>query len=413
MKENKFNITGAKMNKKILVTIIVLIFIGNLFAEIPGRKIQLSPFLHFEKNLFSTLEIEHELNEGFTRKKIEIFMVDHLSLGCKIQRSLFFAVFNNILSWNKGKTIPIYFDVNVGINYRNYSTYLGRVFNMKHHDTEMLETYYFGINSNWLYKRSDIMCNIQFIDGNYKNCSDQNESFSAVAMNLQLSYAFKELYPYGSFSISNLHYQFVMGISLLSPPMIKNNTTPVLIYDNQSLDYSEKPNIYLYPEEECIVEVALKPNGKITKSIPEYNDGWKVHIKPSGIINNEYTFLFYEAEVNVGIPESGWCIDVNELNNFFRNILVDYGLNETEIKDFIEYWSKRLNRSSYYCIYPLLNDDLINICSISIDPKPDNILRLWFIFTPVEQYKTLDKPIIPVFSRKGFEVIEWGGILQE
>ncbi len=400
------------MNKIILITIVALILVGNLFAEISSTKIQLSPFFYFEKNLFSTLEIEHELVDGFTREKIEIFMGDHLSIGCKIQRSLFFAVFNNMLSFYKDNATPIYFDVSTGINYRNFSTYLGRVFNLKHHDTEMLETYYYGINSNWRNKKTNIMCNIQFIDGNYKNCSDQNESFSAVALNLQLSYLFKKLYPYGLFSISNLHYQFVMGISLLNPPMIKNNTAP-MIYNHPIEQDVDKPNIYLYPEKECVVEVTLKPNGKITKSIPEYKDGWKVNIKPNGIINNEYTFLFYEAEVDVELPELGWCVEVNELNNFFKSSLLDYGLNETEIEDFIEYWSKRLDVSSYYCIYPLVGDDLINICPISIDPEPDNMLRLWFIFIPVDQYKTLNQPEIPIFSRQGFEVVEWGGILQE
>ncbi len=400
------------MKKKTLITIIILIFIGNLFANDSDKKIQFSPFVYFEKNVFSTLEIEHELDYLYLHKKIEIFMVDHVSLGCKIQKSFYFAVLNNMLSLNNGNTNPIYFDVNAGINYRNYSAYLGRVLNMKHDDTEMLETTYFGISSNWQNKDSDVLCNLQFIDGNYKNCSGGNESFEVVAMNLQLSYAIKKFYPYGSFSISNLHYQFVMGISLLNPPMIKNNTATIIY--NHTIDQDvDKPNIYLYPEEECIVEVALKPNGKITKSIPEYNEGWKVNIKPTGIINNEYTFLFYEAEVNVEIPESGWCIKINELNNFFRNILIDYGLNETEIIDFIEYWSNRLDESSHYCIYPLVNNDLTNICSISIDPKPDKMLRLWFIFVPVEQYKTLNKPEIPIFSRKGFEVVEWGGILHE
>ncbi len=401
------------MKKKILITTIALILVGNLFAEISSRKIKFSPFLHFEKNLYSTLEIEHKLVDGFVREEIEIYMVDHLSIGCKIQRSLFFAVFNNMLSFNKGNTNPMYFDVNAGINYRNFSTYLGRVFNMRHHDTEMLETYYFGINSNWVHKRSEIMYNIQFIDGNYKNCLDQNESFSAVALNLQLSYAFNKFYPYGSFSVSNLHYQLAMGISLLNPPMIKNNTVPIMIYENPGSYYSEKPNIYLYPEVQCDVEVLLDPNGKMTKSIPEYNNGWKVNIKPTGIINNEYSFLFYEAEVDVEIPVFGWCVEISELNNFFESSLLDYGLNETEIKDFIEYWSKRLDESSFYCIYPLVNDDLSNICPLSIDPKPDNILRLWFIFVPVDQYKTLNQPEIPIFSRQGFEVVEWGGILQE
>ena len=158
------------MKNRILVTIILLILVGKLFTDVSDKRIKFSPFVYFEKNVFSTLKIEHELDYLYTHKKIEISMVDHISVGCKIQKSFYFAVLNNMLSLNNFKTNPIYFDLNAGINYRNYSAYLGRVLNMKRDDTEMLETTYFGISSNWRNKKSDFLCNLQFIDGNYTNC---------------------------------------------------------------------------------------------------------------------------------------------------------------------------------------------------------------------------------------------------
>ncbi len=398
------------MKNIILVTIVILIFTGNLIAEISVHGFQFSPFLYFEKQLYSTLKIKHDAFFAYPQNKMKIFTSDHIALGSKIQRSYFFTVANYKISLYDGKTTPACFDLNAGINYKYFSAYTGKIFSMQHGDNEMLENLYFGISSNWNKNRFYILSDLQYIDGEYKNCSNENESFTTFASNLQLSYAFKKLYPYGSFSISDHHYKIAIGISLLNPPKIKSAIQSVI---NRRIDhFVDKPNIYLYPEVQCDVEVYLRPNGKITKSIPEYNNGWKVSIKPTGLIDEKYNFLFYEALVDVEIPNSGWCIAMNEFNDFFKTLLQKYGLNDMEIKDFIEYWSKRLEGASHYCIYILVNDDLKDICPITINPEPDNMLRVWFIFVPVEDIKSMTNPKISEFNRDGFDVVEWGGILR-
>jgi hypothetical protein len=61
----------------------------------------------------------------------------------------------------------------------------------------------------------------------------------------------------------------------------------------------KKPNIYIYPTEKITLDVQLIfPNGgKIIASEPEYLNGWHIRVEPSGLINNQYHFLFYEARI--------------------------------------------------------------------------------------------------------------------
>jgi len=130
------------------------------------------------------------------------------------------------------------------------------------------------------------------------------------------------------------------------------------------------------------------------------------------LIDDQYNFLFYEAEVNVNTPAEGWCVAQANLKTFFTKTLTIYGLNQTEINDFIEYWTARLIDSPYYSVHPLLNHDIDAVCPISINPNPDNLLRLWFVFIPQIEDVKVPAPKVPAFPRNGFHVIEWGGILQ-
>lgn len=174
------------------------------------------------------------------------------------------------------------------------------------------------------------------------------------------------------------------------------------------------PNIYLYPTETCNVKVTVEPNGQMVASSPFYNDGWKVRAYPDGSIPNTPGYLFYEAVVKVEKPAEGWCISSTEVGPFFKNILKAYGLNHVEIKDFLDYWQIRLNRSPYYAVYPVVKETLDEICPLKITPIPDTVFRLWFYITPVpgKQKLSLEEPSIQPFERQGFTVVEWGGILE-
>lgn len=174
----------------------------------------------------------------------------------------------------------------------------------------------------------------------------------------------------------------------------------------------KKPAIYLYPTKKSIVNVSLRINGTITKTIPAYNNGWSVTANPDGMIEGGYDYLFYEADLKtMSIPNEGWVVAYGELNRWFDLNLAKLGLNTKEKKQFKEYWMKELPSAPYYKIQLLDKRFLSDNMALTITPKPDAVLRLNFYFTPLKQAVTIKEPPLKPFIRKGFSAVEWGGIL--
>ena len=178
-----------------------------------------------------------------------------------------------------------------------------------------------------------------------------------------------------------------------------------------------KPNIYLYPTEKTLLTVNLKfpKGGKVIKSIPEYGKGWNASVDTNGLINDSYTYLFYESsQPDIWQREYGWTIKVDKLDLFFRKSLINYGFKDNEIEDFIDYWIPRLKKNDYYSIYPQTKSIINKVIELNISKQPDNLLRL-FYFIEVQKNPgiTLKTPIINHFEREGFFVTEWGVILNK
>jgi hypothetical protein len=183
---------------------------------------------------------------------------------------------------------------------------------------------------------------------------------------------------------------------------------------DESPDY--KPNIYLYPlsKSQVDVKISFPSSGAVTTSIPAYKNGWNVTVDPTGLINNQYGFLFYESrQPNNWQMKKGWVIGQKELNAFFVSNLSSYGFNGKEIKDFTEYWLPRLKNSAFYRIYPQENEIVDKIIHLTVTPKPDHLLRLHYVIKETnESTNNLALPQTPPkFNRQGFAVTEWGVIL--
>ncbi len=180
----------------------------------------------------------------------------------------------------------------------------------------------------------------------------------------------------------------------------------------------KKPAVYLYPEKIEKVEVILNPDGNITKTIPEYKDKWIVTANPDGVIDDKYHYLFYEVELNrpIFLPEEGWAVYKKDLSTWFDKYLTKLGLNNREIKDFKDYWLKELQKHpfDYYEIKLLTNDFLAKNLQIKINPEPDTFIRIIFYFKPGFGIpEALKEPVIKTPERKGFTVVEWGGIMEK
>jgi hypothetical protein len=139
-------------------------------------------------------------------------------------------------------------------------------------------------------------------------------------------------------------------------PYFSGNQTKMAYYKKRDyLAIPRKPNIYLYPETTTRVKVTLisQKGNYITISIPPYNNGWEVTAEPSGIIDGEYEYLFYEgSEIKLHSTNFGWSVSASELWQFLPEKMVEYGFNEKEIKDFVSYWQVHLPQSEYYEIIP-------------------------------------------------------------
>lgn len=173
----------------------------------------------------------------------------------------------------------------------------------------------------------------------------------------------------------------------------------------------KKPAVYLYPEKDMNINVKLEINGQTTLTEPLYNNGWNVNATPEGLIDNKYDYLFYEANLNkIELPEEGWIVEFKNLEKWFDEYLPQLGLNDKEKQQFKDYWLKNLRKSKYYEIKLLGNKFLEENMKLVISPEPQSVLRLNFYFKPVSEDKKIVSPVITKFERKGFTVVEWGGI---
>ncbi len=185
-------------------------------------------------------------------------------------------------------------------------------------------------------------------------------------------------------------------------------------FDNHAV--ALKPNIYLYPEEttELDVRIDFPVGGSVTTSWPAYGDGWHVTAEPSGIIDGQYRYLFYESsQPDYGQYESGWVVAREELETFFRDNLALTGFQGQEIEDFVDYWVPRLSEYPYYAIYPQYNEQIEEAVRLKVSVRPDSLIRLVYAVRGMENGTlTLLAPIIPSFTRSGLVVAEWGVILK-
>ena len=179
-----------------------------------------------------------------------------------------------------------------------------------------------------------------------------------------------------------------------------------------------KPNIYIYTQEETQVNVEFAYPDLLTTTIPEYKNNWNVIAKGDGRLvdtlgnNEEYNYLFYES---IAMPhffqkDTGWLIVAGTREQQYRDILTDYGFNETEIADFIEYWTEKLPQGVDYIMYPQNTETVNYVMPVNVTPEPDSMERIWFTF---EEYngQRCGIPTITPIERKDYAVVEWGGII--
>ena len=174
----------------------------------------------------------------------------------------------------------------------------------------------------------------------------------------------------------------------------------------------KKPAIYLYPTADSTVTVSIDPNGKITKTIPDYNGKWIVSVTKNGKIDKKYDYLFYETDLNESFtPTEGWIVGYNDLSLFFDKFLPVLGLNKKEAAQFKEYWLRELKRANYYLISPVSKEFIENNLKLDVTPTPETVIRVILYFEPLDNPINIKTPVLVQPKRNGFTLVEWGGIL--
>lgn len=190
------------------------------------------------------------------------------------------------------------------------------------------------------------------------------------------------------------------------------------------------PAIYLYSEQEEAVTLKLNFKGKgfMTKSVPPYNDGWRVKIDPKAPFNKlslQYpsfqerptAFLDYDG-IREGIwqEREGWQIEKEDFQSWLSEFVPTINLEKNEEEDFLYHVSRIIAeleyrdkyQEKYYSIFPQLTDAINSSVELDMQPVPCTVWRLWLYIRLTDEILSLDTPSVFAPDRNGLTLIELG-----
>ena len=177
---------------------------------------------------------------------------------------------------------------------------------------------------------------------------------------------------------------------------------------------SEKPVIYLYPEEETRVSVTLDFDGDLTTTYPAYGKGWTVDASPDGTLTDpvtgrQYYCLFWEGITDRTYDFStGFCVAGEDTAAFLEAALVQLGLTDKEADEFIIYWLPRMEGNTYNLI-SFQTTAYTDGAELTIDPAPDTLIRVFMAWRGLDQPMDVAPQTLTAPARTGFTAVEWGG----
>lgn len=237
---------------------------------------------------------------------------------------------------------------------------------------------------------------------------NKSNQFTALVSNgehkfqFYLNYKHAEIYTQSVSFVQGMHYHY------------KLNFTPAPIRIQ-----CEKPVIYLYPETEQEVEVKLILKGELFFTYPQISDNtWTLTANSDGSLqygDESLRYLFWES-VNKA-PEVDWSssfvITKDDVTKFLSEKLKEIGLTSEERADMITYWGPRMMQHSNCLVQFRFNESCNGFAELDISPKPDNLNRVYILFTGMETIADVlvfRAPLIQTIDRSGFDILEWGGM---
>lgn len=181
-----------------------------------------------------------------------------------------------------------------------------------------------------------------------------------------------------------------------------------------------KPVIYLYPTTTTDVTVHVAPTGGFTVTDPDYGTGWHVSATPGSVLTDlatgkTYPYLFWEGHGTVPAPRDlgGFVVARADLESFFDRTLAQQGLSAKEITDFVEFWAPRMRQDDapYFRVTYLPRATIDANAPLSVDPRPDTVIRVLMDYVPLDAPVDVAPQHLTAPARRGFTVVEWGGVL--
>ncbi len=179
---------------------------------------------------------------------------------------------------------------------------------------------------------------------------------------------------------------------------------------------TEKPVLYLYPEETAEVSVKLDYQGRLTTTYPAYNDGWVVTAEPDGTLEmdgKEYSYLFWEGVSDAEYDFSkGFVVAGEDTAEFLQEKLALLGLTPREYNEFIVFWLPRMEGNPYNLI-AFQGAAYTDSVPLEVEPEPDTVLRVFMAYQALEEPMEVPEQELVPTERVGFTLVEWGGTCVE
>lgn len=199
--------------------------------------------------------------------------------------------------------------------------------------------------------------------------------------------------------------------------IVKDALGRYLVYNNTKYGPAVecgKPVIYLYPKQPTTVSV--KVDAAIRISDPEYGNGWTVNALPDGTLYHNgvaYDSLFWEG-FGKAYPTimRGTTVAQKDLLPTLDTHLTQLGLNGKESRDFLDFWLPRMPRDPYVRLSWLTTREMNVLAPLTVSPAPDTVIRIFLDFEGLDAPVSLPSQRLSSIPRKGFTLVEWGGLLR-
>ncbi len=89
------------------------------------------------------------------------------------------------------------------------------------------------------------------------------------------------------------------------------------------------------------------------------------------------------------------------------------GFTSQEIADFSEFWKEHIPSKPFTRITWFLTNEMEELAQLTIDPKPDTLIRVFVDFEGLDAPASMKPQRLPRFERNGYTVVEWGGLLRK